>query len=47
VQYEVFRAVYSQDLMLFVDIGGLELQIDFPINDRGDTLLHLAVSKGR
>lgn len=37
----------SNDIVLFVDLGGLELEdIDFNIDDKGHGLLHLAVMTG-
>ena len=33
--------------MLFVDLGGMEADINFHLNDNESTLLHLAVYRGR
>ena len=48
LQFEIFKAVYYGDIMLFIDLGGFEeANIDFPINNKGNNLLHLAIHRGK
>jgi hypothetical protein len=46
-QFEFFQAVYQEDYGLFVDLGGMDKDLDFNINDHGANLFHLAVFRGR
>ena len=46
-QFEFFQAVYQEDFALFVDLGGMEANLNFRINDNGANLFHLAVFRGR
>ncbi len=47
MQFEFFHAVYQEDIALFVDLGGMEVDLNFTINDNGATLFHLAIFRGR
>ena len=46
-QFEMFQAVYYEDISLFIDLGGMDANLDFDINDIGSNLFHLAVFRGR
>ena len=46
-QFEFFQAVYQEDISLFVDLGGMEQDLDFDIDDNGANLFHLAVFRCR
>ena len=46
-QFEFFQAVYQEDFALFVDLGGMEQELDFYIDDNEANLFHLAVYRGR
>ena len=45
-QFEFFQAIYYEDIALFVDLGGMEANLDFAINDAGANVFHFAIFRG-
>mmetsp|Transcript_39143 Transcript_39143/g.51205 ORF Transcript_39143/g.51205 Transcript_39143/m.51205 type:complete len:120 (+) Transcript_39143:15-374(+) len=45
-QFEYFQAIYHEDIALFVDLGGMEANLNFFINDNEANVFHLAVFRG-